>query len=210
MKGRPIFSKNKILVALVALFTMLMCVSVGFATWITIGGSNSSTNGDIQADDFVETTSGEAQCISNTTINSFRYAAGYGFVNETNGRYVSTIDLTGTFTFNVSEAKQAISSIVGSKQFGLKLELTTSITTNFTFTNLTFSGFTNSPVSKTVSSTATACAAYNITLTNDEYSQSTLSCGFSITLTYSGTPSTFPSLASATYNIAITPSEVIS
>ena len=207
MRGKPIRNKNKILVALVALFTMLMCTSVGFAAWITTGGSNASTNGVMQADDFVETTSGEAHCISNTTINSFRYAAGYGFVDETSGRYASAVNLTGTFTFNVSEAKQSINSLVGSKQFGLKLELTTSVTTNFGFSNFTFTGFTNSPVSKTVSSTA---ATYNITLTNDEYSQSTLSCGFSITLTYSGSLSSFPSLASATYNIAITPSEVIS
>ena len=196
MRKKPNRYKNKILVALVALFTMLMCTSIGFATWITAGGSNNTINGNIAADDYVETTSGEAYCISNVSINRFRYAAGYGFVNETSGKYDNTITLTGSFTLNVSEAKTAINSLVGSKQLSMKLELTTSATTNFTFTNLTFSGFTNSLVNKTASSTATACSAYNVTLTNDEYNQASLSCGFSITITYGATLSDFPSLSS--------------
>lgn len=211
MKGKPALNKNKFLLALVALFTMLMCVSVGFASWLTTGaGTSTNTNGNIGADDYVETTGGDAYCISNMAINPFRYAQGCGFVNEETESYASSITLTGTFTFNVSEARTAINSLGGSRTFSLKIELTTSMTSNFTYTSLTFTGFTNSPVSKTGSSTATAYAVYNITLTETENSQTTLSLGFSITMTFGGTLSNFPSLSTATYQVAITPDEVIS
>lgn len=212
MKGKSGLNKNKFLVALVALFSMIMCVSVGFASWMFAGGSVSkSTNGNIEADDYVEVTGGDAYCIRNLTINSFRYYQGCGFVDETNEKYVQSIPLTGTFDFDVGEARDSVDSIGGSRQFSLKLEFTTSMTSGFTYTNLTFSGFANTPVSKTATSTATAVAAYNITLSDSEYNSSTISCGFSITMTYSSSDLTgFPSLASATYSIAITPDEVIS
>ena len=211
MKGKPALNKNKFLLALVALFTMLMCVSVGFASWLTTsGGTSTNTNGNIGADDYVETTGGEAYCISNLSINTFGYAQGYGFVNQETGRYVSSTALTGTFTFDVSEAKLSIDSVTGSRTFSLKLEFTTSATSNFTYSNLTFTGFTNSPVSKSASSSATASAAYNITLTEAEYAESTISCGFSITMTYGASLSGFPSLSTATYSVVITPGEVIS
>ena len=210
MRGKPNRYKNKILVALVALFTMLMCTSVGFAAWITSGGGSSAVTGNIDADDYVETTSGEAQCISKLSVNSFRYAAGYGFANETTGKYDSSMTLTGTFTFDVSQAKTAIDTLVGSKQFSLVFEFTTSTTSNFTFGTPTFTGFTNSPVSKTVTSSATKSAAYNITLTNDEYNQASLSCGFSMSISYGSSLSSFPSLANTTYNVVITPGEALS
>ena len=210
MKGRPIHSKNKILVALVALFTMLMCVSVGFATWITTSGSSQNLNGNIETDDYVEISSGEeAYCITNLVINKFRYAQSYGFVNENNGSYTSSAYISGTFDFEVAEAKTAIQSLSSNKQFSLKLELTTSATSNFSYSSLTFIGFANSPVPKSSTSSATAYAAYNITLTTSEYSQTKISCGFSITVSFSGTLSNFPTLASETYSLAITPGEVI-
>lgn len=209
MKNKLNINKNKILISLVALFTMLMCVSVGFATWIATGGAFGNIYGNIDTDDYGEASSGNAYCISDLTINPLKCAKGYGFVNESNGSYSNTVALTGTFTFNVLEAKDAINSLVGSKQFSLLIELNASVTTNFTFDGLTFTGFTNGLVSKTATSTATAYANYNITLTNDEYAQTTLERGFSITLTYGGTLSNFPTLESATYSVAITPSEVV-
>ena len=210
MKNRPVRYKNKILVALVALFTMLMCVSIGFASWVTSGATTSqSANGNIGADDYVETTGGDAYCIANLSINTFGYAQGYGFVDQSTGRYVSSTTLTGSFDFDVSEARDSIDSIGGSRQFSLKLEFTTSATSGFTYSNATFTGFTNSPVSKSASGTATLVAAYNITLTTSEYAQDTISCGFSITMAYGNALSGFPSLSSATYSLVITPGEVI-
>ena len=145
--------------------------------------------------------------ISNLEITPFGYSQGYGFVNPTTGTYVNTATLTGTFVFDVSEARDSIDSLGGSKQFSLKLELTTTAPSSITYDGFLFTGFTNSPVYKLTSTTS---ATYNITLTNAEYALDTISCGFSITLTYSGSLSNFPSLSSATYTIVITPDEVIS
>lgn len=207
MRGKPIRNKNKILVALVALFTMLMCTSVGFAAWVTSGASTSAnTNGNIAADDYVETTGGDAYCISNVTASSFRYYQGCGFVDEVNGKYAASIDITGTFTFNVTEARSAIDSLGGSKSFSLEIALTTTMPSGFTYA-FAFTGFSNTPVSKSTTSTS---AAYNITLTDAENALSTMSCGFTITMTYGSDLSGFPSLASVTNTVTITPDEVIS
>ena len=210
MRGKPNRNKNKILVALVALFTMLMCTSVGFAAWITTGGSSGSANGNIEADDYEDIPSGEdANCITNLKINNFRYSQGNGFVDENNGKYVSSASISGIFAFEVAEAKTAIASLRNNQQFSLKLELTTSATSNFTYGTPTFTGFTNSPVSKTTTSSATVYAAYNITLTSAEYAKTSINCGFSISVSFTGTLSNFPSLESATYSLAITPGEAI-
>lgn len=208
MKGK--MRKEKVLIPLVALFSALACTSVGFAIWTETGNVSATKNGTMLTDDYIATTGGDAYCISNLTINTIGYAQGYGFVDQSTGRYVSSVALTGTFDFDVSEARDSIDSLVGSRQFSLKLAFTASVTTNFTYNNISFTGFTNTPVSKSVTNTATATAAYNITLTDAEYNADTISCGFSITMTYGQSLSSFPSLSSATYAVAITPDEVIS
>ena len=47
-------SKNrKILISLVSLFSTLMCISTGFATWLVTSGTNALALGNIEADEFV-------------------------------------------------------------------------------------------------------------------------------------------------------------
>ena len=206
MRGKPIRNKNKILVALVALFTMLMCTSVGFATWITAGGSSGSVNGNIEADDYVEVSTGDAYCISSLVANGFRYSASYGLVDEDLGLYGNTAQITGAFTLDLSEAKTAISSLNSTdKKLSLKLDLTASVTTNFTFSSFVFSGFANTSTQVTSSSYS---STHNIVLTSTEYSQNSLSgLGFSINVAFSG--STLPDLSSASYSITISPGEYV-
>ena len=93
MRGKPIRNKNKILVALVALFTMLMCTSVGFAAWITTGGSNSIISGNIEADDVFEGGSGGSDVIAISSLQNYEYKQSYGFVdNGIFGAVVETFD----------------------------------------------------------------------------------------------------------------------
>lgn len=206
MRGKPIRNKNKILVALVALFTMLMCTSIGFATWVTAGGSSTTANGNLEADDYVEITSGEAYCISNLSINGFRYAASYGLVDETAGVYANSIDITGTYTFQVGEAKTAISSLNSTnKRFSLTITITASITTDFSFNNFSFTGYTNGTTAKTTTSLS---ATHNVVLSTSEYNQTSLSnLGFSFKMNYTG--SSLPDLSSASYSVTIQPGEYI-
>ena len=202
-------AKHKILISLVALFTMFMCVSVGFATWITSGGDSEAVNGDIIADDYANITAGDAYCISDLSINSFRFYEKNGFVNEATGSYSLSTNITGSFTFEVSEAKMAIRSIRSSRQFSLRLDFTASVSTNFSVGTIAFGGFT-STVAKDVANTTTACAAYNITLTESEYLSTQLTnLSFTIPLSFSGQASSFPNLGSAIYTVSITPGEVL-
>ena len=207
MRGKPIRYKNKILVALVALFTMLMCTSVGFASWITAGGGSGSINGNIEADDYTASSSGEyAYCITDLEVDPFRYSTSYGFVDENTGMYVSTINLTGSFIFDVSEAKTAISSLNStSKQFSIKIDFSTTYTTNLSVGTIALNGFSTCVGFNSNGNSSPASKTFNITLNNTEYSSASIECSFAIPITYSGT---FPNLASQSYSVVITPDEV--
>lgn len=144
MKGRPVFSKNKILVALVALFTMLMCVSVGFATWITTGGSNSSINGTIDADDVVSG-GDNIDCITITSTS------GPGYYNDSNGQgFVDKEGLynkkSGTLSFvaviNLASARTVIPTLNSAGNFNFII----SLSTNVSISGLTAAMDTDSPL----------------------------------------------------------------
>lgn len=155
MRGRPNRYKNKILVALVALFTMLMCTSVGFAAWITTGGSSSTVNGLIEADN-VEVGGESVDCITVTETHGPQYyngSEGVGFVSYTgvydkkNGTlsFVARVNLTsartviptlnsaGTFNFHISlSTNTAISGLSAAMDPEIPLKLKSNYTTSVT------------------------------------------------------------------------------
>ena len=204
MKGRPIFSKNKILVALVALFTMLMCVSVGFATWITTGGSNSTINGTIEADDVQGGGGpGNVDVITINTLNDYQYKQSYGFVDD--GIFGSTLTLSGECTFDSTNAKSCINSYRSNKKFSLDIELTTALTGGFSANNITGSSMSISSSNFTTAST-TPTSGQSITGTlsatcSDNNSNFTFT--FSIVLNWSGSLASFPDMSSAGLSISL-------
>ena len=206
------FTKNRKLIPALSALCVAMCVSVGFATWITTGGGTANASGNINADD-VNISDEPVACITNLEFDGFKYYQGYGFVSNnqnSNGLYTNTTNFTGTFDFDVSGAKTCISSMASDTKLSLKIEFTTSATTNFTYGAPTISGFANTPVEVSTTSTATSYKAYNIILDNTEYSSSSLSnLSFSVSMTYTGSLSAFPSLSDATYSLTITPGEYV-
>ena len=166
MRGKPNRYKNKILVALVALFTMLMCTSVGFATWITAGGSTANVNGAFEADNVV--VGGETvDCITVSETSGPKYYSGSeasGFVNASglydkqNGTlsFVAVIDLTsartiidtlnsnGTFNFKIRlSTNTAISGLTAAMDTTTPLVLKSNYTTNVTSDIPTYGSPTN-------------------------------------------------------------------
>ncbi len=211
MRGKPIRNKNKILVALVALFTMLMCTSVGFAAWITTGGSNATANGTIDADT-VEGGGGShtpqnLDVVTITQLNPYQYYSGYGFVND--GMFDDDILLSGTCNFNATNGKSCFTSFRNNKSFKLDVKLTTALSGGFsgqsitsseiTLTSSNFTTATLDPTDSTDISTtfALTCSDNNSNFTFD----------FSIKLTYGGALTSFPDLATANIKVEFTPKE---
>ena len=210
MRGKPSRYKNKILVALVALFTMLMCTSVGFAAWITTGGSNSILSGNIDADDVQgggSHTPENLDVITITNVNDFQYYAGSGFVND--GVYDDDVYLTGTCSFNVTNGKKCFTSFRNNNSFKLDVQLTTALSGGFSGANITSSEMSLTSTNFTVGS-QNPTDSTNITATftiacNSNASDFTFD--FSVKLTYGGSLSSFPDLSSAAINIEFTPKE---
>ena len=204
-------NKNKILISLVALFCSLMCVSIGFATWITASDSYYNINGKFDADDYAQIPLGELQCVSDVNASNIRFSTNYGFVDEDLGIYSTSIYITGSFTFNVSNAKLSISSMNSTeKRFSLTMTIGLpnidgfSYVFNYDGSHPAFSGFSNS-ASKI--STATSIT-HDIILNESEYSQDEIeNLGFCIKV--NGPSSSFPNLSSGSFNISIEPGEYI-
>ena len=208
MRGKPIRSKNKILVALVALFTMLMCTSVGFAAWITTGGSTGSVNGNIEADDVIGGGSGDVDVITIDSLQDYQYKQSYGFVDD--GVFGATVVLTGQCTFDAAAGKQSISSFRNNKKFGLDVELTTALSGGFSANNMTSSSISlTSSNFTTVSVTPTSGQSITGTLgatCSDNNSNFTFT--FSITLNWTGSNlSSFPDISSAGFSVSLLPKE---
>lgn len=210
MKKKSIFG-IKSLFTLISLLTSTMCFSICFASWVGgASGDSKDATGALEADAIVTGAGGEdVTCITNLQLDSFRYAAGYGFVNETNGRYATSMDLTGSFSFEVALAKTAIASFVSDKTFSLVIELNTTASITFGAPSIT-GGLSGSTITgKSVTSSAAASGAYNITLTNDQFGQTTLSdISFKIPMSVASA-SSFPDLTSVTFAVALTPGEEI-
>ena len=197
MRGKPNRYKNKILVALVALFTMLMCTSVGFAAWITTGGGSASINGNIEADTVITGSGENVDCITISSVTGPAYYDGTeasGFVtidgtydkkngyiafaasiNLTSARTViTTLNSNGTFNFNIALATNvAISGLTASVS-----ELT--VKSNYTSVN----PFVGSPVSNSLGANELFNVRYpigNLSSTN----HTTLSIDCKIAFTFS-------------------------
>ena len=201
--------KNKILISLVALFTMLMCISVGFASWIVTGGSNALALGEIEADDVLTEPTGESvDVITITSIEKYQYAEGYGFVNG--GLYSNNVDLTGTCRFDSENAKSCFDSYSNNKSFKLTFELTGELdgglsSNGFSSTNITLS---SSNFSSSSHDTIINDATISTTFTVSCYSNSTdFNFSFSINLKYTGSLSSFPNMGSANLSVNLTPKE---
>ena len=209
MRERPNRYKNKILVALVALFTMLMCTSVGFATWITTGGSNASINGNIAADDVMGGGgSGDVDVITITSLQDYQYKQSYGFVDD--GVFGATVVLTGECTFDATAGKQSINSFRNNKKFSLDVELTTALSGGFSANNMSSSSISLSSSNfTTVSVTPTSGQSITGTLgatCSDNNSNFTFT--FSITLNWTGSNlSSFPDISSAGFSVSLLPKE---
>ena len=131
MKRRQARDKNKILVALVALFTTLMCISVGFASWVVTSGSDALALGQIQADDVDNTASGDnVDVISITRMDDLEYGTSYGFVDD--GTYKNNVNLSGSCTFDIENGKSCFTSLrSNTKSFKMEVTLTTALNNGF-------------------------------------------------------------------------------
>ena len=87
-------AKARLIIPLIALLCSIMCVSIGFSTWIATGSSSLSRQGNIDADDFLASTN--VDCISIIETVGIRYYSGTyestsinGFV-DSDGKYSAT------------------------------------------------------------------------------------------------------------------------
>ena len=127
MRGKPIRNKNKILVALVALFTMLMCTSIGFATWVSTGGSSSNVGGTIEADNIIA--GGDpVDCITITETHGPKYYNGSeasGFVSSSGVYDKKNGTLSFTARINLTSARTVISTLNSNGVFNFHISLST-------------------------------------------------------------------------------------
>lgn len=203
MKGKPTRNKNKILVALVALFTMMMCVSIGFATWITAGGSSSDINGTIETDEVTGGGSGDVDVITINSLSDYQYKESYGFVDD--GIFGNTLILSGECTFNTVNGKSSISSYRNNKKFSLNIELITALNGGFSGNNITSSemsissdNFVTSTIIPTNNSSIVGTLSVTCTSTDSDFDFS-----FNITLNWSGTLASFPNISSADFSVIL-------
>ena len=210
MRKRVSDNKTKIIIPLVTVGCALMCISVGFATWITTSGGTTSVLGQVQADDVDNAGHGEnVDVITITSIEPYQYAAGYGFVN--NGVYASSVDLTGTCLFNVANGKSCFDSFSGSsKSFKLDVTLSTALSGGFSS-----QGFSSSSIS--VTSTNFSSTSHTTITNSDTISTTfTVACidnsenfsfSFSIGLSFANSLTSFPDMGDANLNISFLPKE---
>ena len=204
------FTKNRLLIPALSGLCVAMCVSVGFATWITTGGGSGNVFGTINADG-IETTANpqDLDVVTITSLNQFSYATGYGFDN--NGIFENNTYLTGVCAFNVTNGKSCFTSFRNNKSFKLDVELSTSssfggfasksITSDSI--SLTSDNFTN--VNQDPNDSAAISTTFTITCDSDT---ANFSFNFSIHLIWGGSNlSSFPDLSSVAMNIKFTPKE---
>ena len=203
MKTRHTRYKNKTLVTLVALFTTLLCVCVGFASWLVTGGSNALALGQVQADDVLPAPQGDdVDVISITDTANIEYGTAYGFVND--GTYKNNVNLTGACSFDIENGKSCFTSLRSStKSFKLDVTLTTALSNGFLS-----NGFTCDSISLTSTNFA-SCSHGTINSDASISTTFTINCNnttadftfdFAIHLVWSG--SSFPNLSSSSIQIA--------
>jgi len=202
--------KNKILVSLVALFTMLMCVSVGFASWIVTSGSNALALGQIQADDVATDSGIQVNVITIENLDEFKFATNYGFVK--NKVYSQNVDLTGTCSFNASNGQNCFTTFRNNNSFKLDITLTTAINNGFSSNGfvcnsmvLTSSNFSGQSISaSSIDNGSTITASFVVICLDNE---NDFNFDFLINISWSGT--SFPNMSDSNISIQFKPKENI-
>ena len=140
MDKRNIKPKNKrgLIVILLALLCSFACITVGFASWVTIGGVNERMNGDVDSEEIIENPNYHP-CIDNFTVNSYSFLAKYGF--DVDGLYTATTQITGSGDLNVATAVKSIRSLENNRLMNLKFTFVSeAFSTYFKSSGITLSG----------------------------------------------------------------------
>ena len=213
MKIEKARHKKKLLFPIAGLFTILSCVSIGFATWVTLGGSVKSVSGMFDADEAIENVN-EIEVFDNVTIDSFSFAENYGFLNTSSKKYGLTTTLTGSCRLNIAKASELIESMSTNKRMLLSFGIYSSYTnfeTRFSSTSIALDQ-TNITINQQGSITSVAgiiSKDFTITVPNSNYV--TISFSFVLTCTNGGkTPGEvdyFPNLSTYPISIKLTPGE---
>ena len=125
--GKTSVKKQRYLIPLVTFFSFLMCIAVGFSTWVTTGPTSRYESGTIEAD-YVQTEGESVDCISFTSIESPRYYSGSeatGFVNSQGMYDRKNGMLSFTATINLTNARTVISTLNSAGTMILKIVLST-------------------------------------------------------------------------------------
>lgn len=203
--------RRNFIIAAVEVLGIASVFAVGFSAWLVTGGSDEvSVIAGLRTADIVNATPAQnLDVITISSLSSFQYAAGYGFVVD--GVYGNSITLTGSCSFNAAYGKRCFDSFASdsNKSFLLDFKLSTALTNGFSGNSFASSEVSLTSTNFTVASQDPADGA-DITTTftiacADNTSNFTFD--FSVNLTYGGTLTSFPNLASANIGVTFTPRE---
>lgn len=200
------------MVVLIEIVGIVSVMATGLSSWIVSSDAVSPNSfiGVFFAD--VQATITQIDCIDNLTVNSFQYAAGYGFVDVPNHTYINTCTISGSADFNVAHAKTVIASLVNDSRCSIVIRFSTSLGASFSASNPTLSGgFSSAPSSVAVGvGSYTSAMGFNVTLSAAELEMTVITgLSFSVTLTYSGDLSSFPDLKNETFSFTLIPGDYL-
>ena len=213
MKGKQFNRKKGILLQLAGIFTLLSCISIGFATWVSTGSTGKDVSGIFEIDQ-IEEKYNEIEIFDNISINNYNFAENYGFLNTTTKKYSMTATLSGSCRLNIARASELILSMSSSKQLLLSFGIYSSYTdfgSRFSSSSITLSQ-TNITINQQTSITSAndiISKTFVITVPNEEY----VTIGFSFNITCSNGGKTpgqvgyFPNLSTYPISIKLTPGE---
>lgn len=142
MYNRRKINQPRIIIPMVAAGCALMCISVGFASWVTTSGGGVFANGNIEADSITEAVSGPVDAFGTPTLNVFSMNE-YGL--DVDGAYKNSgAVISGDVSFNKADASTVIASLRQTPaiaNFQITLTGTSSFETNgVTITSAVFNG----------------------------------------------------------------------
>ena len=153
-------SKNrKILIALVSLFSALMCISTGFATWLVTSGTNAIALGDIEADDFIPVIPISFGNDETNEPYSYFYYNSTDFVDDGSASDVALI--TVYYSLNLSDL--SIGSL--SSMISLRIEKDGEYLSNFALFSSSCISSENVTIMYNQSSNASKTTASNVSVT---------------------------------------------
>ena len=210
MKNKKISRQLRTFAPFVTLGCALMCVSVGFASWIVTSGSDALALGQIQADDIESGGTGVEKDVISVTTDGFQYATNYGFVND--GVYANNVNLTGTCTFNYANAQSCFTSFRNNKSFKLDVTLDSSLSGGLQSKGfksdsviLTSDNFADLNQNPTEGSSLTT--TFTITCSSNTTSNFTFNYTFNLAWESTEDVTSFPDLNGANLRITFLPKE---